>query len=135
MYHILVFVRYLRLIKNSQNGELWYLKSRKSKNPIHTIRILSTLLWRCMASPTLKRHLSSSLRQRGSSAKSGSWARDRLYLCVRDCLKLAFSATLDAVPRPLFRACYHSLSRLKDACYYCPIVPSSEVAGQSFVSC
>ena len=30
-------------------------------------------------------------------------------------LILAFSATLDAVPRPLFRACYHSLSRLMDA--------------------
>ena len=30
-------------------------------------------------------------------------------------LELAFSATLDAVPRPLFRARHHSLSRLKDA--------------------
>ena len=30
-------------------------------------------------------------------------------------LELAFSATLDAVPRPLFRAHYHSLSGLKDA--------------------
>ena len=30
-------------------------------------------------------------------------------------LVLAFSATLDAIPRPLFRAHYHSLSRLKDA--------------------
>ena len=33
-------------------------------------------------------------------------------------LELAFSATLDVVPRPLFRARYHSLSRLKDAYYY-----------------
>ena len=30
-------------------------------------------------------------------------------------LKLASSAALDAVPSPLFRAHYHSLSRLKDA--------------------
>ena len=30
-------------------------------------------------------------------------------------LRLAFSATLDAVPRPPYKACYHSLSRLKDA--------------------
>ena len=30
-------------------------------------------------------------------------------------LELAFSATLDVVPSPLFRACCHSLSRLKDA--------------------
>ena len=30
-------------------------------------------------------------------------------------LKLAFSATLDAIPRPLFKAHDHRLSRLKDA--------------------
>ena len=30
-------------------------------------------------------------------------------------LELAFSATLDAVPSLLFRASYHSLSRVKDA--------------------
>ena len=30
-------------------------------------------------------------------------------------LKLASSATLDAVPNPPYRARYHSLSRLKDA--------------------
>ena len=30
-------------------------------------------------------------------------------------LKLAFSATLDAVPSPPYSALYHSLSRLKDA--------------------
>ena len=30
-------------------------------------------------------------------------------------LVLAFSATLDSVPRTLFRAHYHSLSRLKNA--------------------
>ena len=30
-------------------------------------------------------------------------------------LKFAFSATLDIVPRSLFRARYHSLLRLKDA--------------------
>ena len=30
-------------------------------------------------------------------------------------LELAFSATLDAVPSPPYRACYHSLLRLKDA--------------------
>ena len=37
-------------------------------------------------------------------------------------LELAFSATLDAVPRPLFSAHYHSLLRLKDAyreCFKC----------------
>ena len=32
-------------------------------------------------------------------------------------LELAFSTTLDSVQRPLFRAHYHSLSRLKDAYY------------------
>ena len=30
-------------------------------------------------------------------------------------LELTFSATLDAVPSPLFRARFHSLLRLKDA--------------------
>ena len=30
-------------------------------------------------------------------------------------LKLAFSPTLDTVPSPPYRACYHSLLRLKDA--------------------
>ena len=30
-------------------------------------------------------------------------------------LELAFSATLDAVPSPPYKACYHSLSQLKDA--------------------
>ena len=34
-------------------------------------------------------------------------------------LELAFSATLDAVPSPSYRARYHSLSRLKDAYNYC----------------
>ena len=34
-------------------------------------------------------------------------------------IKLAFSATRDAVPRPLFRSHYHSLLRLKDAYTMC----------------
>ena len=36
-------------------------------------------------------------------------------------LELAFSATLDVAPRPLFRAHYHSLSRLKDT-YRIPVI-------------
>ena len=52
-------------------------------------------------------------------AKSGNWTGDRLYFFFTVegmvTLELAFSATWDAVPNPLFRARYHSLLRLKDA--------------------
>ena len=74
-----------------------------------------------MASPTLKRPLSSRLRQRDSPKSSKTRELDRGQIVfvfnVEEIvtLELAFSATLDAVPRPPYRAHYHSLSRLKDA--------------------
>ena len=73
------------------------------------------------ASPNLKRHLFSRLRQGGSPGTSKIKELDRgqivFVFSVEGIvtLKLAFSATLDLVPRPPFRARYHSLSRLKDA--------------------
>ena len=76
-----------------------------------------------MASPILKRHLSSRPRQRGSPETSKIRDLDRgqivFVFSVEGIvtLKLAFSATLGAVTRPLFRVHYHSLSILKDA--YC----------------
>ena len=82
-----------------------------------------------MASPILKRFLSSRLRQRASPKTSKTRELDRgqvvFVFSVEGIvtLELAFSATLDAVPRPLFRARYPSLSRLKDAYpTYCLIV-------------
>ena len=74
-----------------------------------------------MASPILKRHLSSTQRQRGSPETSKIRNLDRGQIIfvfsvqVIVTLEVAFSATLDAVPSPLFRAHYHSLSRLNDA--------------------
>ena len=74
-----------------------------------------------MASPNLKTPLSSRLRQRGSPETSKLRELDRgqigFVFSVEGIVtfELAFSATVDAVPRPLFRAHYHSLSRLKDA--------------------
>ena len=73
-----------------------------------------------MASPNLKRHLFSRPKRRGSHETSKIRELDRgqivFVLCVEGIvtLKLAASATLDAVPRPLFRAHYHILLRLKD---------------------
>ena len=63
-----------------------------------------------MASPNLKRHLSSRPRPRGSPKTSKIRELDRgqivFVFSVEGIatLKLAFSATLDAVPRALFRA-------------------------------
>ena len=74
-----------------------------------------------MASPNLKRPLSSRLRQRGNSETSKIRELDRgqivFVFSVEGIvtLELAFSAILNAVPNPLFRACYHCLLRLKDA--------------------
>ena len=74
-----------------------------------------------MASPNLKRSLSSRPRQRGSYESSKIRELDRgqigFLFCVEGIvtLKSASSATLDAVPSPPYRARYHSLSRLKDA--------------------
>ena len=74
-----------------------------------------------MASPNLKRNLFSRPRQRGSPGSSKIRELNRgqivFVFSVKGIvtLELAFSATLDAFPRPLFRARYHSLSRLKDA--------------------
>ena len=74
-----------------------------------------------MASPILKRHLSSRPRQRGSPEPSKIRELDRgeivFVFNVEGIvtLKLAFSATLDTVPSPPYRARYHSFLRLKDA--------------------
>ena len=74
-----------------------------------------------MASPNLKRPLFS--RQRGSPETSKIRELDRGqigFICSMEgmvTLELAFSATLDAVARPPFRARYHHLSRLKDALF------------------
>ena len=68
----------------------------------------------------MKRTLFSRPRQRGSPKTSKNRELERgqiVFVFSMEeivALKLA-SATLDAVPRPLFRAPYHSLSRLKDA--------------------
>ena len=73
-----------------------------------------------MASPNLKRHLFSRLRQRGSPESSKIRELDRgqiVFVFSAEgivILELAFSGTLDAVPSPLFTARYRSLSRLKD---------------------
>ena len=73
-----------------------------------------------MASPKLKRHLSSRPRERGSHENSTIRELDRGQIVFvfsvegTVTLELALSATLDTVPRPPYRACYHSLSRLKD---------------------
>ena len=54
-----------------------------------------------------------SQKQQNQGARQGT---DFCLQCGRDfTLELAFSATLDTVPSPPYRACYHSLSRLKDA--------------------
>ena len=74
-----------------------------------------------MASPILERPLSTRLRQRGSLETSKIRELDRgqiVYVFSVEgivTLKLASLATLDTVPRLLFRVHYHSLSRLKDA--------------------
>ena len=74
-----------------------------------------------MASPNLKRPLSSRLRQRGSPKNSKIRELDRgqivFVLSVEGIvpLELAFSATLDTVPSPPYRVRYHSLSTLKHA--------------------
>ena len=76
-----------------------------------------------MASPNLKRHLFSRPRQRGSHESNKIRELDRgqivFVFSVEGIvtLELALSATLDAVPSPIIRACYHSLLRLKDAYY------------------
>ena len=63
-----------------------------------------------MASPNLKRHLFNRLRQRGSPETSKTRELEMgqiiFVLSVEGIvtLKLAFLATLDVVPRPLFRA-------------------------------
>ena len=69
-----------------------------------------------MASPNLKRP-----RQRGrpKSSKIMELNRGQIVFVFSVegivTVKLAFSATLDAVSSPPYRACHHSLSRLKDA--------------------
>ena len=74
-----------------------------------------------MVSPNLKRLLYSRPRQRGSPKTSKTRELDRGQIIfvfnVEEIvtLELAFSATQDTVPRPSYRARYHSLSRLKDA--------------------
>ena len=74
-----------------------------------------------MASPNLNRPLSSRPRQRGSPGSSKIRELDRgqiVFVFSKEgivTLELAFSATLDAVPSPRYRAHYHSYSRLKDA--------------------
>ena len=71
----------------------------------------------------MKRPLSSRPRQKGSPETSKTRELDRgqivFVLSVEEIvtLKLAFSATLDTVPRPLFTAYYHSLLKLKGAYY------------------
>ena len=77
-----------------------------------------------MASPILKRPLSNRPRQRVSPETSKIRELDRGQIVFvfsverMVTLELAFSATLDAVPSPPYRAHYHSLSRLKDAYFY-----------------
>ena len=74
-----------------------------------------------MASPNLKRPLSSRQRQRGSHEISKIRELDReqivFVFSVEEIvtLELAFSAILDAAPSPPYRTRYHSLLRLKDA--------------------
>ena len=74
-----------------------------------------------MASPNLKRPSPSRLRQRGSHESSKIRELDGVQIVFVFSvegivtLELAFSATLDAVPTPPYRARYHSLLRLKDA--------------------
>ena len=74
-----------------------------------------------MVSPNLKRPLSSRPRQRSSHISSKIREMDKgqvvFVFSVEEIvtLELAFSATVDAVPSPPYRTCYHSLSRLKDA--------------------
>ena len=74
-----------------------------------------------MASPNLKRPLSSRPRQRGSLETRKIRELDRGQIVFvfsvegTVTLKLAFFATLDAVPSPPYRARYHNLLRLKDA--------------------
>ena len=74
-----------------------------------------------MASPNWKKHLFSMLRQRASpeTSKIRELARRQIVFVFSVegivTFELAFSGTLDAVTRSLFRACYHSLLRLKDA--------------------
>ena len=69
----------------------------------------------------MKRYLYSRPRQRSSSKTSKIRELGRgqiVFVLIEEgivTLELAFSATLDVVPRPLFRTHYHSLSRLKDA--------------------
>ena len=74
-----------------------------------------------MASPNLKRPLSSRPRQRGSPETSKIMELDRgqtvFVFSVEGMvtLKLSSSATLDAVPRPPYRARDPRLLRLKEA--------------------
>ena len=74
-----------------------------------------------MASPNLKRHLFSRSSQRDSCETNKIRELDRgqivFVFSVEGIvtLELAFSATLDAVPSPPYRARYHDLLRLKDA--------------------
>ena len=73
-----------------------------------------------MASCILKRHLFSRLRQRNyKTSKVRELDRGQIVFVLSVegivILELAFSATLDTVPSPPFRACYHSFMRQKDA--------------------
>ena len=76
-----------------------------------------------MASPNLKRPLSSRPRQRGSPRSSKIRELDKGQIVFvfsvegMVTLELASSATRDPVPRPLFRARDHRLSRLKEALF------------------
>ena len=90
-----------------------------------------------MASPILKSHLFSRLRQRGSPKTSKTREQIVFVLSVEGIvtLKLAFSATLDAVLRPLFRARYHSLSRLKDAYMKLPRCRLSKIIYVGYFPC
>ena len=85
-----------------------------------------------MASPNSKRHLSSRLRQRGSPETSKTRELDSLFVFIVGgivTLELAFSATLNAVPRLPYRARHHSLSRRKVA-YYTTLVTGPKLEAQ-----
>ena len=74
-----------------------------------------------MASCILKRHLSTRPRQRGhpETRKIREMGRGQIVFVLSVegmvTLELAFSATVDNVPSPPYRAYDHSLSRLKDS--------------------
>ena len=92
----------------------------KSKSTVHIVAYFASCMF-FMSSRILKRHLSSRSRKSGSpeTSKTRELGRVHIVFVFRVegivTLELAFSARLDAVPSPLFRAYYHSLSRLKDA--------------------